>query len=282
MRTGIVLFVLFVGAGVGSAAEPPPPQAPQPVQYAPRPVSGPAEPVQDLDLASAEAQLTQKLAELERLHREIDALRMQIGLQSTVIAHVILAEVDLDKLRRLEGDWSLDAKSKLAPFLPSKTEQPRYVVQDAKEFRELIDALRRQDMLEILAEPTVVTVRNRRAQFDDGDTLVEFTPTSLGNEVRFDLRVRHAATVEPPPEAGNIPLGTVVRPKRVSEISTGGNLRPGKGLVLTGLTQTRLGHDAEGRQVARNVGFLAFISLEVPTATPLPPVAERPVGVVPR
>ncbi|MFO0897548.1 MAG: hypothetical protein U0836_09005 [Pirellulales bacterium] len=250
--------------------------------YAPMPTGGPAEPVQALDLDSAEAQLTQKLAELERLHREIDVLRTQIGLQSTVIAHVILAEVDLDKLRRWEADWKLTASSKLAPFLPSKTEKPRYVVQDAKEFRELIEALRRQDALEILAEPTVVTVRNRRAQFDDGDTLLEFTPTSIGNEVRFDLRVRHAATVQPPPEAGNMPLGTVVRPKRVSEISTGGNLRPGKGLVLTGLTQTRLGHDAEGQEVARNVGFLVFISLETPTSTPLPPVAGRPVDAVPR
>jgi hypothetical protein len=276
----MVVAVLLSVVGAASAESPP--QAPQPVQYAPRPVSGPAELVLDLDLDSAEARLTQKLAELERLHREIDALRMQIGLQSTVIAHVILAEVDLDKLRRLEGDWSLDAQSKLAPFLPSKTEQPRYVVQDAKEFRELIDALRRQDMLEILAEPTIVTVRDRRAQVDDGATLLEFTPTSIGNEVRFDFRVRHAATAEFPPEADNLPPGTVVRPKRVREISTGGSLRPGKGLVLTGITQTREGRDAKGQPIARNVGFLAFISLEAPTATPLPPVAGRPVGAVPR
>jgi hypothetical protein len=272
MRAILLLAVLmrFVAA---SAAEPP-------VQQAPMPFSTPEDrlphPAPDLELASAEARLTEKLGELERLHREIDALRQQIGLRSSVIAHITMAELDLDKLQRLASDWQMDDdSSKLAPFLPTKPGQRRSPLVDAAEFRNLLDAFRRSDLLEILSEPTIVSVRNRRAQFDDGSTLVEFTPTSIGNEVRFELRVRHSQPANFLP-VGHRALAKGPPPPQVREITTGGALRPGQGLVLSGLAQTRNIRNAEGKPATRNVGLLVFIALEQFTATPLPPVAAKP------
>lgn len=268
----IFLLAVLLGFNAAAAAEPPLPQSPRPLSP---PGTKPPQAAPGLELDSAEARLTEKLAELERLHQEIDALRQQIGLRATVLAHITMAELDLDKIQRLASDWQMnDGSSKLAPFLPAKPGERRSPVVDAAEFRNLLDALRRNTLLEILAEPTIVSVRNRRAQVEDGSTRVEFTPTSIGNEVRFEIRVRHSQPANLP--AGHPALAQGPPPPQVREIDTGGALRAGQGLVLSGLTQTRSVRDAEGKPATRNVGLLVFITLEHFAATPLPPVVAKP------
>jgi len=277
MRASWLAAVFLVGTQMGWAGEPVPPQQPRPVGAAPAPIAQQAEP--GFNLSAAEARLAEKLAELERLQHEIDALRAEIGLRSTVIAHVVLAEVDLTRVRRLQVDLGTENLGKASLFLPSKSgESGRHVVHDARELSDLIAMLRRNGLLKVLAEPRIVAACNRPAQFDDGTTLVQFTPTSIGNEVRFDLRVRQATPAVLP--AGTaLPAGKEP-PKLVREITTGGSLRAGKGLVLTGLTQTRTECDAAGHTTTRDVVLVGVVSIEQPLSTepptPLPPVAKKP------
>jgi hypothetical protein len=188
-----------------------------------------------------------------------------------------LAEFDLDELRNLKDEEKVDEASKLAMLLPAKPGQPQNCVVDAAEFLQLTDSLRRAGLVKELARPRIAAVVNRWGESSDGATQVELMLASVGAEVRFDVRIRHASPFDPP-SGSVVSAGTTIRPLRVREIEASSSLTAGQGLVLKGLTQTRWDRDKQGHDVARTISLVGFVCFE-PLPGPaglLPPTARAP------
>jgi len=138
------------------------------------------------------------------------------------------------------------------------------IVTDNNTFLGVLEALRQDNLLKILAEPTLVTVSGRPAFFNVGGeipvpvpqslgtisiewkrygTQVDFVPIVLGDgRIRLEVRPRvseldntHSITV----------AATTVPGIRSREVDTGVEMQAGQTLALAGLVQTRV--EAENR-----------------------------------
>jgi pilus assembly protein CpaC len=139
------------------------------------------------------------------------------------------------------------------------------VIGDNSSFFGFIEALRRNDLLKVLAEPTLVTVSGRPASFNSGGEFPIIVPQSLGTSSiqfkKFGTQVDFVPIV-----LGNGNIRLEVRPK-VSEldesrgininginvpalkeryVDTGVEMKPGQTLALAGLVQTKLESSNQG------------------------------------
>jgi pilus assembly protein CpaC len=218
---------------------------------------------------------------------------ISVGGVQQILLHVKVMEVSRTKLRRLSSDWNLStsggyvigsvsgliaaaaassgtvstagavaaastAGSSSNPFNLNDTIRFGIIGSDAAFFG-LIDAMRRNDLAKILAEPTLVTVSGRPAFFNDGGefpvpvpqslgtisiqwkkygTQVDFVPIVLGNgRIRLEVRPR-VSELDP---ARSIALaGTTIPALKVREVDTGVEMQAGQTLALAGLVQTRI------------------------------------------
>ncbi len=224
---------------------------------------------------------------------------ISVGGVQQILLHVKVMEVSRTKLRRLSSDWNLStsggyvmgsvsglisaaaassgtvplagaqaaaatAGSSSNPFNLADTMRFGIIGNDAAFFG-LIDAMRRNDLAKILAEPTLVTVSGRPAFFNDGGefpvpvpqslgtisiqwkkygTQVDFVPIVLGNgRIRLEVRPR-VSELDP---ARSISLaGTTIPALKVREVDTGVEMSAGQTLALAGLVQTRLQAENSG------------------------------------
>jgi len=127
------------------------------------------------------------------------------------------------------------------------------------EFFGVLEALRQDNLLKILAEPTLVTVSGRPAFFNVGGefpilvpqslgtvsveykkfgTQVDFVPIVLGNgRIRLEVRPR-VSEIDP---TRSVEVGSTTVPGlRVREVDTGVEMQAGQTLALAGLVQTRV------------------------------------------
>jgi pilus assembly protein CpaC len=122
-----------------------------------------------------------------------------------------------------------------------------------------IEALRRNDLIKVLAEPTLVTVSGRPASFNSGGeipiivpqslgtssieykkfgTQVDFVPVVLGNgNIRLEVRPRVS---ELDPSRGISINGITVPGFKERYVDTGVEMKPGQTLALAGLVQTKV------------------------------------------
>ncbi len=199
-----------------------------------------------------------------------------VGGVQQISLNVKVYEVSRTKLRTLGMDWStsngadflvssvsglIDAASASAgTAVGTGGDTIRFgVIGDDTTFFGFIEALRRYDLMKVLAEPTLVTVSGRPAFFNSGGefpiiipqslgtssiefkkfgTQIDFVPIVLGNgNIRLEVRPRVS---EIDPTRSVTINSTTVPGLRVREVDTGVEMKPGQTFALAGLVQTRV------------------------------------------
>lgn len=139
------------------------------------------------------------------------------------------------------------------------------IVTGANSFFGLLEALRENNMMKILAEPDIVAVSGRSASFNVGGefpiivpqslgtvsieykkfgTQIDFVPIVLGNgRIRLEVRPRIS---EIDNTRSIVINNTVVPGLRVREVDTGVEMQAGQTFALAGLVQTRIEADSRG------------------------------------
>jgi pilus assembly protein CpaC len=215
-----------------------------------------------------------------------------VGGVHQVLLHVKAMEVSRTKLRRLGIDWQLFAddaiiRSTISGLLSSVTRgiaetpagstwgyteglsgSPTFafgVLNGPEAFFGFIEALRDDNLMKVLAEPTLVTVSGRPAYFQVGGeipllipqglgqvsiqykkygTQVDFVPIVLGNgRIRLEVRPR----VSEIDSTRSVVLDSLVIPGlRVREVDTGVEMMAGQTLAIAGLVQNRIEANKRG------------------------------------
>jgi pilus assembly protein CpaC len=207
---------------------------------------------------------------------------MIVGGSQQVLLHVKVMEVSRTNLKSLGFDWmnfssggdfvgstvsGLITKANPttsvfrtgAAMTTSGAETLQFgIVNDPAGFVGVLDALKQEDLLKVLAEPNLVTVSGRPASylvggqmpypqptgfgniainFRDFGTQIDFVPIVLGNGgVRLEVRPRVS---EIDPTLSITIAGTAVPGFRMREVDTGVELRFGQTLAIAGLLQQR-------------------------------------------
>lgn len=168
------------------------------------------------------------------------------GVQQIVLKTKVM-EVSRTKMRRLGFDWAyLDGQSFVtqsvsgllggittaaadSPLSASGTGTVRFGIVDGNHgFFGFIDALRKNDLIKVLAEPQLVTASGKAAQFHSGGEFPIIVPQSLGT-VSIEYREYGTRVDFVPIVLGNGNLRLEVRPQ-VSEID------PARSVVLNGIS----------------------------------------------
>lgn len=202
--------------------------------------------------------------------------QITVGGVQQIALSVKVYEVSRTKLRTLGMDWStssgadffVSSVSGLIDAASASTgtaagiggDTIRFgIIGDDTTFFGFIEALRRNDLVKVLAEPTLVTVSGRPALFNAGGefpiiipqslgtssiefkkygTQVDFVPVVLGNgNIRLEVKPR-VSELDP---TNSVVVGGITVPGlRVREVDTGVEMKPGETLALAGLVQTRV------------------------------------------
>lgn len=202
-----------------------------------------------------------------------------VGGVQQVLLHVRVMEVSRTKLRSLGFDFAkltgsnmvtsgisgllpVDLKETVASNVIGKNVAENLfsfqIVQGSSSFLGLLEALRDDKLLKILAEPTLVTISGRPASFNVGGeipilvpqslgtssieykrygTQLDFVPIVLGNgKIRLEVRPKIS---ELDPASGIVLSGINVPGLRSREVETGVEMNAGQTLAIAGLVQTR-------------------------------------------
>lgn len=204
---------------------------------------------------------------------------MTVGGVQQVMLHVKVMEVSRTKLRRLGFDWGKITGSSTVVSGPSglmsdistgstvtgvyRSGAPSTfafnIVDGSSSFYGVLDALRQDNLLKIMSEPTLVTVSGRPASFNSGGqipipvpqslgtlsiewkdygTKIDFVPIVLGNG-RIRLEVRPEVS-ELDASQSQIINGSVVPGIKTRNADTGVEMQAGQTLAIAGLVQTRI------------------------------------------
>ncbi|HEY2826376.1 MAG TPA: pilus assembly protein N-terminal domain-containing protein [Pirellulales bacterium] len=207
---------------------------------------------------------------------------IQVGGVQQIMLHVKVAEVSRTKLRELGFDFASinggsfvasSISNLLAPGTVAGTAIPsalgdtvRFgVVRNNTAFFGFLDALRREDLLKILSDPTLVTVSGRPAQFKVGGEIpypanstlngvsvaykdtgitVDFVPVVLGNG-NIRLEVRPIDRELDPTQSFEIAPGVESPAFTLRQVDTGVEMKAGQTLAIAGLVQKRLNASKE-------------------------------------
>ncbi len=202
---------------------------------------------------------------------------IQVGGVQQIMLHVKVAEVSRTKLRELGFDFASinngsflasSISNLLAPGSVAGTAIPQAlgdtvrfgVVKNNTAFFGFLDALRREDLLKILSDPTLVTVSGRPAQFKVGGEIpypanstlngvsvaykdtgitVDFVPIVLGNG-NIRLEVRPIDRELDPTQSFEIAPGVESPAFTLRQVDTGVEMKAGQTLAIAGLVQKRL------------------------------------------
>lgn len=208
----------------------------------------------------AEGEKRALLARIDALERELERLR-QLVRGSQVLVHVRMVEVSRSKLRKLGFDFStvVSGPVELASGDLAGSQPFQFgVVDDGDPALALLDALRKDGLSRVLAEPTLVTVSGRPAHVNvggevpapvrqpDGTLAIEFreygtridlVPIVLGKgRMRLEVRVR-VSEIDP---SRTVEVeGQKCPSLMVREVDTGVEMNAGQTLILGGLVQDR-------------------------------------------
>jgi pilus assembly protein CpaC len=199
-----------------------------------------------------------------------------VGGVQQVSLNVKVYEVSRTRLRTMGMDWStqsgadfvvssvsglIQASSATTGTVTGVTPDTTIdfgVIGDNTSFFGFIEALRRYDLVKVLAEPTLITVSGRPAMFNSGGeipiiipqslgtssiefkkfgTQVDFVPIVLGNgSIRLEVRPRVS---EINPAIGISVSGITVPGFNERVVDTAVEMKPGQTLALAGLVQTK-------------------------------------------
>lgn len=201
----------------------------------------------DVDLA---------IAIVERFYPTVVNNIRVVGVQQ-VLLHTRIMEVSRTKLRELGIDMSWQNGSTLIESLPSGITNPTNVFQGS-DFTALIRAMRQQDLIKFLAEPTVVATHGRPARFIVGGSVPYIVPSGNGNvQVEYQeygtsvdflpfvigpgrVRLEVRPEVTEPDEARSIVANDINVTAFVSRyVDTAVELQAGQTFAIAGLLQSR-------------------------------------------
>jgi pilus assembly protein CpaC len=198
-----------------------------------------------------------------------------VGGVQQIALHVKVMEVSRTKLRTLGMDWSysngsdfivsgvsgmISAAAAQAGTATANGDTIRFgFVGGNSTFFGFLNALRRYELMKVLAEPTLTTVSGRPAFFNAGGefpilipqslgtvsiqyqkygTQVDFVPIVLGNgNIRLEVKPRVSEIDQTRSVTIN---GTTVPGLRVREVDTAVEMKAGQTLALAGLVQNRV------------------------------------------
>jgi Flp pilus assembly secretin CpaC len=250
-----------------------------------------------IESGKAEALLAKKEKELDALRVEVDQLRK---LARRVPQIAISFQVFEFSRTRLEAA-KIPQTQFLFPKGGDKVQPPVvYNVANAAAAKEAVEALRKKELLKILAEPTLVTISGRQALFHSGGefpvtlpqpqgttsleyrkfgTQIEALPMLVGGgKVRIHVR----AKVSEIDAARTVKVnGSEIPGLRERAVDTAAELRFGEALVLSGLVQVRIQSqvDAKGKT---QTGSDEFVTVFVITPEQVDPqetaIFPHPVG----
>jgi pilus assembly protein CpaC len=204
-----------------------------------------------------------------------------VGGVQTILLHVKLMEVSRTKLRRLGFDWAnfngddsiiqsasglITSGSVSAQTVTSAGETVAFgIINEANSFFGFLDALKQNNLVKVLAEPTLVAQSGRAASFSSGGefpilvpqslgtisiqyrqfgTRVDFVPIVLGNG-RVRLEVRPQVSEIDPSRSVTI-NSTTVPGLRTRWVDTAVEMNAGQTLALAGLIQTQIEAETRG------------------------------------
>jgi Flp pilus assembly secretin CpaC len=251
--------------------------------------------------------LKQKRAELQQLQAEIAALEQANPAAKQVLLKVQAVEVSLTNMKALGFDVNTLHGQPLSNSTPPQVGEgkPRdslsFGVVDRDSVNRLVDALVKEDIAKVLAEPKLVTVDRRPASYFVGGEVRTVVPQpgesphelvrKVGTEIDFlpilhsdgklrcEIRVR-VSQVDP---SLDVKAGDNTIPGfRVAEIDTGLEIMPGQTAALAGLTQQRIimkkNANNEKERSVNNVELLLFVTPELidPPITAASPHAPAP------
>jgi len=198
-----------------------------------------------------------------------------VGGVQQIALHVKVMEVSRTKLRTLGMDWSfsngsdfvvsgvsglISATAAQAGSATASGDTIRFGFVDGNNsFFGFLQALKKYELLKLLAEPTLITVSGRPAFFNAGGefpilipqslgtvsieykkygTQVDFVPIVLGNgNIRLEVRPR----VSEIDNTRSVTINSTTVPGlRVREVDTGVEMKAGQTLALAGLVQSRV------------------------------------------
>jgi pilus assembly protein CpaC len=201
--------------------------------------------------------------------------QVRVGGVQQILLYVRVMEVSRTDLRQLGIDWAVFGgnsiiASGVSGLIQAASSQTQTIAasggqtlalgvfQGASRIDGLLQALRQNDLLKIVAEPNLVCVSGRPAFFNVGGefpilvpqslgtvsiqykkfgTQLDFVPIVLGNN-RIRLEVRPRVSEVDPTRSVTI-NGTTVPGLRVREVETGVEMRAGETLAIAGLVQQR-------------------------------------------
>ena len=204
-----------------------------------------------------------------------------VGGVQQVKLHVKVMEVSRTKLRSMGFDFAatngsdflvssisglISPASATAGIAAGAGDTVRFGIVDGNDrFFGFLEALRKDNLMKILAEPTVVTISGRAASFKVGGeipilvpqslgtvsieyknygTQVDVVPIVLGNgRIRLEVRPR----VSELDDTRGVVINNIIVPGiRIREVDTGVEMRSGQTMALGGLVQNRVEADTKG------------------------------------
>ncbi len=212
-----------------------------------------------------EALLEAKLEKIRKLQAEVKELRTKTATDQAVVLQVKIMELQVSKMREL----GLDFQTAEGIGFQQLTGGPLIKLEV---INELIEALRKHELVKVLAEPSLVTVSGRPATFQSGGEFPITVPQSLGTQTveyrqfgtRLDclvdeldngrIRLELRATVSEIDTSRSVMIQhTSVPGLRTRQIDTAVELDAGQTIVLSGMTQQRVnptGDSAELEETA--------------------------------
>ncbi len=193
--------------------------------------------------------------------------RVTVGGVQQVLLRVKVMEVSRTKLRRLGFDFAhftndgfaVSSVSGLITAFAQATQTATGgaganfnfgVIGDNSAFFGVIEALRQDNLLKILAEPDLVTVSGRPSFFNVGGEFPILVPGGLGTvsvEYNGNIRLEVRPRISEVDNTRSITINnTTVPGLRVREVDTAVELRAGQTLAIAGLVQTRIESQTRG------------------------------------
>lgn len=181
-----------------------------------------------------------------------------VGVQQ-VLLHTQLMEVSRTKLRELGIDWAFNGNTLSITSTPGAIASNGFQSQViAGDFSALLAALRRDSLIKLLAEPTVVATHGRPARFSVGGEVPFIVPSGLGaftieykefgtsvdflpfvvGPGRIRLEVRPEVS-EPDAARGIVTDGIILPAFTTRYVETAVEMQSGQTFAIAGLLQSR-------------------------------------------
>ena len=214
---------------------------------------------------------------LDALQAEVERIRQIVGSKPQVLVRLQIFEVSLTKLQKLGFDVSkLPGNSAPAPDAVAKNGAAAMPsgVMDGREAKLFFEALRKDNLVRVLAEPTLVTISGQTATFQSGGKIPVPTPTkdnplqveyqSYGTEVQLfpemldnhAMRLAIQCRISELDYSSGTHIGKDTVPGfRTRDFTTHTELQIGQALLISGPTQSRVEAENSGVPVLSEVPY---------------------------